>query len=66
MAVDHRGIRYEIKRAIGKNEWVWIIYTPTPKQGNITGPWDGAVYAAVRAIDRWCDQHPADCEPPIR
>jgi hypothetical protein len=22
--MEHRGVRYEIKRAIGKNQWVWI------------------------------------------
>jgi hypothetical protein len=34
-AVEHRGIEYEIKRGIGANAWVWIVHTPTPKQGKI-------------------------------
>jgi hypothetical protein len=63
--MEHRGIRYEVKKGIGKNEWVWLIHTPKLKQGKIAGDRDRAVYAAMRAIDHWCYRHPGDCEPPI-
>jgi hypothetical protein len=29
-AVEHQGIKYEVKRGIGKDEWVWIIHTFCP------------------------------------
>jgi hypothetical protein len=55
--VEHRGIKYEVKKAIAKDEWVWIIHPPSLKQGKVIGPRDSAIYAAARAIDRWCYLH---------
>jgi hypothetical protein len=58
-----RGIDFDIKIGVGKSQWIWVIHTPTPRQGRVTGPRARAVTAAKRAIDTWCDRHPEDCEP---
>ena len=60
--MEHRGIEYQIKIGITKHEWAWSIRTSPPKQGKVSGSRDDAVYAAVRAIEQWCYQHPDDCE----
>ena len=64
--MEHRAIEYQIKIGITKHEWAWSIRTSPPKQGKVSGSRDDAVYAAVRAIEQWCHQHPDDCEPPVR
>ena len=64
--MEYRGIEYQIKIGINKHEWVWFIRTSPTKQGKVSGPRDDAVYAAVRAIEQWCYQHPDECEPPNR
>ena len=64
--MEHRRIEYQIKIGINKHEWAWSIRTSPPKQGKVSGSRDDAVYAAVRAIEQWCYQHPDDCEPPNR
>jgi hypothetical protein len=64
--VDHRGIEYDIKRTIIKTEWMWVLKTSPPKQGKVSGTRNMAITAAVRAIDRWCYDHPDEGEPLIR
>jgi len=52
--MEHRGVRYEIKRAIGKNQWVWIVHSsPRPRQGSIEGTRQAAILAAERTINIW-------------
>ena len=26
--MEHRGVRYELRRGLGNDEWVWTVYTP--------------------------------------
>jgi hypothetical protein len=66
LAVEHRGIEYDIKITIVKNQWVWALKTSSPKQGKVSGTRNMAIAAAVKAIEQWCSQHRDDCEPPIR
>lgn len=65
--MNHRGIRYEIKLAPASNGWIWLIHTPTPKQGTVTGDRTRAVTAALSAIEDYCRQYPAECmaETPV-
>jgi hypothetical protein len=35
--MEYRGVRYELRRALGQNEWVWTVYTPEPKNGQVAG-----------------------------
>ena len=52
--VEHRGVRYEIKVAIGRSQWIWIAHTPPkPREGSIEGAKRDAILAAEKAIDRW-------------
>jgi hypothetical protein len=51
--MEHRGIRYEVKKGIGKNEWVWLIHTPKLKQGKIAGDRDRAVDTLAIANRRY-------------
>jgi hypothetical protein len=52
--VEHRGVRYEIKIAIGRSQWTWIVHTPPkPLEGSIEGAKRDAILAAEKAIDRW-------------
>lgn len=62
-AMEYRGIKYQIKRAPGANEWVWVVDLTRPRQGAIKGPRDRAIAAAERVIDAFCREHPADCAP---
>jgi hypothetical protein len=57
------GIHFDIKIGVVKNQWIWVIHTPTPRQGHVVGPRELAITAAKRAIDAWCDRHPEQCEP---
>ena len=52
--MEHRGVRYEIKVAIGRSQWTWIAHTPPkPLEGSIEGAKRDAILAAEKAIDRW-------------
>jgi hypothetical protein len=52
--VEHRGVRYEIKIAVGRSQWTWIVHTsPKPLEGSIGGPKRDAILAAEKTIDRW-------------
>jgi hypothetical protein len=62
--MEYRGIRYNIKQRIERDEWVWVVHTPKPKEGRINGSRDQAVSAAIRAIEAWCHRYPADCKRP--
>jgi hypothetical protein len=33
--MEYRGFRYEIRRALGPDQWVWTVYIPEPKSGNL-------------------------------
>jgi hypothetical protein len=64
--MEYRGIQYDIKKGIERDEWAWVVHTPKPMEGRISGSRDEAVSAAIRSIQGWCKRHPADCKPPIR
>ena len=52
--MEHRGVKYEIKIAIGRSQWTWIAHTPPkPREGSIEGAKRDAILAAEKAIDRW-------------
>jgi hypothetical protein len=52
--VEHRGVRNEIKIAVGRSQWTWIVHTsPKPLEGSIGGPKRDAILAAEKTIDRW-------------
>jgi hypothetical protein len=59
--MQYRGIRYDVKMALGRDEWVWTVYTVQPKQGKVSGGRWVAVERVERVIDTWCREHPADC-----
>ena len=61
--MEHRGVRYELRRALGNNEWVWTVYTPAPKQGYVSGDRYFAMQRAMSVIDRWCGRN-AESVPP--
>ena len=65
--MEHRGIRFEVRRALGARQWVWSVYTPHRMQGNVTGDRDFAVLRARQVIETWCDRHPGQCSlPPMQ
>jgi hypothetical protein len=52
--MEHRGVHYEIKIAVGRSCWTWIVHTsPKTIRGSIEGPRRAAILAAEKAIDRW-------------
>ena len=52
--MEHRGVRYEIKVAIGRSQWTWIAHiSPKSLEGSIADPKRDAILAAEKAIDRW-------------
>jgi hypothetical protein len=52
--MEHRGVRYEIKIAVGRSQWTWTAHTPPkPLEGSIGGAKRDAILAAEKAIDRW-------------
>jgi len=61
--MEHRGVRYELRRALGNDEWVWTVYTPAPKQGNVSGDRYFAMQRAMSVIDKWCGRN-AESVPP--
>ena len=61
--MEHRGVRYELRRALGNDEWVWTVYTPAPKQGYVSGDRYFAMQRAMSVIDRWCGRN-AESVPP--
>lgn len=52
--MQYRGVRYEIRARIGKNNWSWTIYPAgeSTQAGEIKGPRRRAVVACQLAIDR--------------
>jgi hypothetical protein len=60
--MQYRGIQYDVKVGVRRHEWVWVVHTPTPRQGSVIGLRQGAIFSAERAIDRWCKSKPDDCE----
>jgi hypothetical protein len=61
--MEHRGVRYELRRALGNNEWGWTVYTPAPKQGQVSGDRYFAKQRAMSVIDRLCGRNPAAGRP---
>ena len=61
--MEHRGVRYELRRAVGNNEWVWTVYTPAPKQGKVSGDRYFAMQRAISIIDRCYGRDPAAGHP---
>jgi len=57
--MEYRGFRYELSRALGNGEWVWTVYTPAPKHGQVSGDRYFAMQRAMSVIDRWCGRDPA-------
>jgi hypothetical protein len=56
--MEYRGFRYEIRRALGRDQWVWTVYIPEPKTGKVVGDRTYATLRAKRVIDTLCR---ADC-----
>ena len=53
-SLEHRGVRYEIKIAVGRSQWTWVVHTPPrPLEGSIGGAKRDAILAAEKAINRW-------------
>jgi len=61
--MEYRGVRYELRRALGQNEWVWTVYTPEPKNGQVAGDRTYATLRAKRVIDTWCLREQAPAGP---
>ena len=61
--MEHRGVRFELRRALGYDEWVWTVYTPAPKQKHVSGDRYFAMQRAMSVIDRWCGRN-AESVPP--
>ena len=61
--MEHRGVRFELRRALGNDEWVWTVYTPGPKQGNVSGDRYFAMQRAMSVIDRWCGRNSESVSP---
>lgn len=62
--MDYRGFRYEVTRALHTGEWLWTVYSPTPRQGKVVGD---RFFAAVRArgvIDALCRDEDRSRRPP--
>ena len=59
--MEHRGVRYEIKKAIERNQWIWIVHTsPRSRQGQIEGTRQAAILVAERAINIWWKRRHGD------
>ena len=58
----YRGIQYDIKLGISRNEWIWLIHTPKPRQGVVIGSRNRAIFYAEKAINAWCARNPKECE----
>jgi hypothetical protein len=52
--MEYRGFRYEIRRALGRNQWVWTVSIPEPKSGKVVGDRTYATLRAKRVIDILC------------
>jgi hypothetical protein len=61
--MEHRGVRFELRRALGNDEWVWTVYTPAPRQGNVSGDRYFAMQRAMSVIDRWCGRNAESASP---
>ena len=53
--MEYRGFRYEIRRAVGRDQWVWTVYIPEPKSGKVVGDRTYATLRAKRVIDIYAD-----------
>jgi hypothetical protein len=54
----------KLTRALHTNEWLWTVYSPTPKQGKVVGD---RFFAAARArgvIDALCREGDRSRRPP--
>ena len=58
----YRGIQYDIKVGISRNEWIWLIHMPKPRQGVVIGSRNRAIFYAEKAINAWCARNPKECE----
>jgi hypothetical protein len=48
--MEYRGIHFDIKKGIERDQWVWVCHTPKPREGRISGSRDEAISAAIRSI----------------
>jgi hypothetical protein len=62
----HMAFDYEVTRTAQPNEWLWIVYTPEPRHGIVTGSRGKAVVAARSAIEIYCRQYPVRCQSAAR
>jgi hypothetical protein len=51
--MEHRHIEYAVRMAPGRDQWVWTVHTPTPRQGIVSGDRLFAISRAEKAIDAW-------------
>jgi len=58
----HRGISFDVKIGVNKRQWIWVIHTSKPRQGEVIGSKERATIAAHRAIDAWCARNPTECD----
>ena len=63
--MQYRGIAFDIKVSIECGEWVWVIHTPKPRHGKLSGSRENAVRHAQTAIDTWCQLNPSRSEHDI-
>ena len=63
--MQYRDIAFDIKVSIERGEWVWVVHTPKPRQGKLTGPREAVVLHAKSAIDAWCLGNPRACDREI-
>ena len=57
----HRGIDFDVRIGVNKRQWIWVVHTPKPMQGEVIGSKEWAIIAAHRAIDAWCGRNPTQC-----
>ena len=51
--MEHRGVRYDIRRGLGRDEWVWSVYTPEEKAGPCPAIGPMPRYGQSGVIDLW-------------
>ena len=52
--MEYRGFRYEIRRALGRDQWVWTVYIPRTQEREVVGDRTYAMLRAKRVIDILC------------